>query len=82
MTKLAGSQKPGSAVPKLSGLYQRYAVSPAAQKTLDVTFRTLCDLHDEGRDHIWSYYVRNLARRSTSRGQSQSTTGCSRSAVP
>ena len=62
MTKLAGSRKPGSAVPKLSGLYQRYAVSPAAQKTLDATFRTLCDLHDEGRDHIWSYYVRNLAR--------------------
>jgi SAM-dependent methyltransferase len=62
MTKLAGSRKPGSAVPKLSGLYQRYAVSAPARKTLDVTFRTLCDLHDEGRDHIWSYYVRNLAR--------------------
>ncbi len=62
MTKLAGSRKPGSALPKLSGLYQRYAVSPAARTTLDVTFRTLCDLHDQGRDHIWSYYVRNLAR--------------------
>ena len=62
LTKLAGSRKPGSAVPKLSGLYQRYAVSPAAQMTLDATFHTLCDLHDEGRDHIWSYYVRNLAR--------------------
>jgi SAM-dependent methyltransferase len=62
LTRLAGSRKPGSAVPKLSGLYQRFAVSPAAQKTLDATFRTLCDLHDEGRDHIWSYYVRNLAR--------------------
>ncbi len=62
MTKLAGSRKPGTAVPKLSGLYRRFAVSPAAQKTLDATFRTLCDLHDEGRDHIWSYYVRNLAR--------------------
>ena len=35
MTRLAGSRKPGSAVPKLSGLYQRYAVSPTAQKTLD-----------------------------------------------
>ena len=62
MTRLAGSRKPGSAVPKLSGLYQRFAVSPAAQKTLDETFRALCGLHDEGRDHIWSYYVRNLAR--------------------
>jgi hypothetical protein len=62
MTKLACSRKPGSAVPRLSGLYQKYAVPPDARKTLDTTFRTLCDLHDEGRDHIWSYYVRNLAR--------------------
>ena len=22
----------------------------------------MCRLHDEGRDHIWGYYVRNLAR--------------------
>jgi hypothetical protein len=62
MAKLAGSRKPRSAVPKLSGLYQRYAVSPEARETLDATFRVLCGLHDEGRDHIWSYYVRNLAR--------------------
>jgi hypothetical protein len=61
MTNRAGRRKPGS-VPKLSGLYQQYAVSPAAQETLDTTFRTLCDLYDHGRDHIWSYYVRNLAR--------------------
>src|SRR5205823_2028270 len=57
MTKLAGRRKPGSAVPQMSGLYQRYAVSPDAQATLDGTFRTLCALHDEGRDLIWSYYV-------------------------
>ncbi len=62
MTKLAGSRRPGSAVPKLSGIYQRYAIHPDAQETLDKTFRTLCALHDDGRDHIWSYYVRNLAR--------------------
>lgn len=62
MTKRAGSRRPGASVPKLSGLYQQYAVPPSAQATLDDTFRTLCALHDEGRDHIWSYYVRNLAR--------------------
>ncbi|MBM0236527.1 N-6 DNA methylase [Micromonospora sp. ATA32] len=26
------------------------------------TFDAMCRLHDEGRDHIWSYYLRNLAR--------------------
>lgn len=62
MTKLAGRRKPGAPVPKLSGLYQLHAVPPGAHETLDATFRTLCDLHDQGRDHIWSYYVRNLAR--------------------
>jgi SAM-dependent methyltransferase len=62
MAKLAGSRKPKSPRPKLNGLYQRFGVTPDLQKTLDETFRTLCDLHDEGRDHIWSYYVRNLAR--------------------
>lgn len=59
MMNLAGRRKPGSAVPKLAGLYQRFAVSPASRETLDRTFKTLCRLHDEGRDHIWSYHVRN-----------------------
>ncbi len=62
MTKLAGNRKPGAPVQKLTGIYQRYAVPPAAHKTLEETFHALCKLHDEGRDHIWSYYIRNLAR--------------------
>jgi SAM-dependent methyltransferase len=62
MTKLAVNRRPGAAVPKLTELYQRFAIAPADRETLDATFRTLCKLHDEGRDHIWSYYVRNLAR--------------------
>jgi hypothetical protein len=62
MTNRAVRRRPGSAVPTLAGLYQQYAVPPAQRDTLDATFRTLCRLHDEGRDHIWSYYVRNLAR--------------------
>lgn len=62
MTNRAVKRKPGAAVPKLSGVYQQYAVPPDARETLDATFHTLCRLHDEGRDLIWSYYVRNLAR--------------------
>ncbi len=61
MAKLAGNRKAG-AMTQLSGLYQRFAVPPKAQPILAETFQTLCDLHDAGRDHIWSYYVRNLAR--------------------
>lgn len=29
---------------------------------VSATFALMCRLHDEGRDHIWGYYVRNLAR--------------------
>ncbi|MBX9581467.1 MAG: N-6 DNA methylase [Gemmataceae bacterium] len=55
-------RKPGGPVPKLTGLYQRHDIPPDARPALDTTFRTLCELHDQGRDHVWSYYVRNLAR--------------------
>lgn len=29
---------------------------------VETAFRKLCRLRDAGRDHIWSYYIRNLAR--------------------
>jgi SAM-dependent methyltransferase len=63
MTKLASGRRPKAPVPKLSGLFQHYGISGEADRaTLEATLQTLCDLHDDGRDHIWSYYVRNLAR--------------------
>ncbi len=31
-------------------------------ETLSATIDKLKDLHDEGRDHIWAYYIRNLVR--------------------
>ena len=32
------------------------------RETLKATIATLRRLHDEGRDHIWAYYTRNLVR--------------------
>ena len=32
------------------------------QPILTQTFANMCRLHDDGKDHIWGYYVRNLAR--------------------
>ena len=32
------------------------------RQTLKATIATLKGLHDEGRDHIWAYYTRNLVR--------------------
>jgi SAM-dependent methyltransferase len=56
--------RPGRPVtpPSLSAVFRRHAVHLEDQATLTATFATMCRLHDEGRDHIWGYYVRNLAR--------------------
>lgn len=54
---------PGSVpIPALRGVFQRSAVAPEDQTVLTENFQVLCRLVDEGRDHVWSYYVRNLAR--------------------
>ena len=35
---------------------------PDERATLEATIATLQSLHNEGRDHIWAYYTRNLVR--------------------
>ncbi len=58
----ASSRKVGTSVPSIDPVLRRYQVSKADRAAVDVAFRSLCGLHDEGRNHIWGYYVRNLAR--------------------
>ena len=58
----ATERKAGSAVPSLRSVFKRFAVPEEAEGTLEATFGAMCRLHDEGRDHIWGYYVRNLSR--------------------
>jgi hypothetical protein len=58
----AADREPGTPVPPLAAVFRRYAVNPEDQTVLAQTFEIMCRLHDEGRDHIWGYYVRNLAR--------------------
>jgi SAM-dependent methyltransferase len=58
----ASAKKPGNKVPSLSPVFQRLAIPEASRSVIEATFKTMCRLHDEGRDHVWGYYVRNLAR--------------------
>jgi hypothetical protein len=58
----AADRPPGAPVPSLAAIFRRYAVHPDDQPTVTETFAIMCRLHDEGRNHIWGYYVRNLAR--------------------
>lgn len=49
--------------PSLSSLFKVLAIhDPDDQDEITTAFRILCELVDEDRNHIWSYYVRNLAR--------------------
>lgn len=57
----AASRRPGSK-PGIKGLLDRHDVADGDREAVIVAFRKLCRLHDDGRDHVWSYYIRNLAR--------------------
>ena len=48
--------------PSLEAFFHQMQIAPDDQPMIRGTFEAMCRLHDEGRDHIWSYYLRNLAR--------------------
>lgn len=62
LTDLAKKRRSRSTLPSLRPIFKRYGIEPNDQEVLSETFKTLCELHDAGRNHIWGYYVRNLAR--------------------
>lgn len=62
LADLATGREPGSPVPSLGGIFRRFDVHTDDRTDLKQTFAKICDLHDQGKDHIWGYYVRNLAR--------------------
>jgi hypothetical protein len=58
--KAAGRQS--QVIPKIGGLLNAHQVKPEDRAAVELAFTKLCRLHDAGRDHLWSYYIRNLAR--------------------
>jgi hypothetical protein len=62
LASIAARPRPAGAVPSLAALYKRLAITAGDQPAIRESFAVLCRLHDENRDHIWSYYVRNLVR--------------------
>ena len=62
MATLAVRPRSSGRPPSPTAIFNRLAIADEDRPGLSETFAVLCRLHDEGRDHIWSYYVRNLAR--------------------
>lgn len=59
----ASDRKTGTKPPDITGLLNRHkVVGPADRDAVETVFKKLCRLHDAGRDHVWAYYIRNLAR--------------------
>lgn len=62
LANLATRNRTYGTIPKLTTLFKRQAISEDDQPAITESFQVLCRLHDEERDHIWSYYIRNLVR--------------------
>jgi SAM-dependent methyltransferase len=62
LADLAARRRPGAKLPSLAPLFKQRSTPKAEQGTISESFQMMCKLHDEGRDHIWGYYIRNLAR--------------------
>ncbi len=62
LADLATRPRAAGSVPSLSPLFNRLAIAEADRSEITANFGVLCRLVDQGRNHIWSYYIRNQAR--------------------
>jgi hypothetical protein len=46
----------------LSATFRAHRIPEDCRAMIRQSFENMCRLHDDERDHIWGYYVRNLAR--------------------
>lgn len=53
LAKKATRRKSGSPIPNLDSVFRLLAIPEGERETIEKTFRSMCRLHDEGRNHIW-----------------------------
>jgi len=58
----ASTRQPGGRRPGIGGLLNNLGIPEAARPTVEDTYGVLCDLYDQGRNHIWGFYIRNQSR--------------------
>lgn len=46
----------------IAAVMNRAQIAPEHREIVENAYRILCSLHDERRNHVWGYYIRNLAR--------------------
>lgn len=62
MADLATNRERNSPPPSIRQIERRHGISGDDLAVLEQTLGQMARLHDENRNHIWGYYVRNLAR--------------------
>jgi SAM-dependent methyltransferase len=62
LAERASNRSPGTPRRPLGGLLAHFGVGETERGVLEETYALLCELHDQGRNHIWAFYVRNQAR--------------------
>lgn len=58
----ATNRKRNSKIPDISPVIKALGLGSQDSTTLTDTFKLMCNLHDNYRNHIWGYYIRNLVR--------------------
>jgi len=58
----ASERIPGAKPLPIAGVLTGFAVPESDKAVIEETYKHFCELHDEGRDHIWGFFVRNQAR--------------------
>ncbi len=61
LTAKASSRPAGAARQPISGVLKNLGVR-VEHTAIETTYGVLCDLYDQGRNHIWGFYIRNQAR--------------------
>jgi SAM-dependent methyltransferase len=49
-------------IPPITAILNAQQVAEADRPALEMVFEKLCRLHDARRNHVWGYYIRNIAR--------------------
>ncbi len=62
LTQKATGRVPGTAHPSIAGVMTARGIGASERLAVLAAYEVLCRLHDERRNHIWGYYIRNLAR--------------------
>ena len=58
----ATAKRTSKSYPSISGILTAHRVNQDDRAAIELVFEKLCRLYDAGRDHLWGYYIRNLAR--------------------